>query len=187
MSSAPRIRSRGSEPLNQSRQPERRTLPMTIWVTLLPRAQARISSAIRSPGRTRVSPPSRSARRSVSATRSLAASPARRSAAVWTWIAVQGALQPVGQPLGVADQLGRTLAAMDAGQQPLARGPGAGEAVRAHVLDHLVVDALGRAAQRQLAQGGEVAVAEIVVERPAGGLGHVDLALVQPRRAARPA
>ena len=69
---------------------------------------------------------------------------------------------------------------MDAGQQPLARGPGAGEAVRAHVLDHLVVDALGRAAQRQLAQGGEVAVAEIVVERPAGGLGHVDLALVQP-------
>jgi hypothetical protein len=91
MSSAPRIRSRGSEPPNQSRQPERRTLPMTIWVMLLARAQARISSAIRSPGSTSVSPPSRSASRSMSATRSLIASPARRSPAVCTWIAVQGA------------------------------------------------------------------------------------------------
>ncbi len=90
-----------------------------------------------------------------------------------------GCTQAVGQPLGVADQLGRTLAAMHAGQQPLPRGPGAREAVGAHVLDHLVVDALGRPPQRQLAQGGQVAGAEIVVERPRGGFGHVDLALVQ--------
>ena len=157
MSSAPRIRSRGSEPPSSRASPSALTLPMMIWVTLLARAQASTSSAIRSPGQDQglaAQPLGQPQRVGDPVVRGLA------GAAVAGGLDMDrgpGRLQPVGQPLGVADQLGRTLAAMHADQQPLAGGPGAGEPVRAHVLDHLVVDALGRAAQRQLAQRGQVA------------------------------
>ncbi len=44
---------------------------------------------------------------------------------------------------------------------------------------HLRVDPLGGPAQRQLAQGDQVALAEEAVDRPRRLLGHVDLALAQ--------
>ena len=48
------------------------------------------------------------------------------------------------------------------------------------VAPHLRVDALGRAAQRELAQREEVALAEEVLHGALGLLGQVDLALAQP-------
>jgi hypothetical protein len=50
--------------------------------------------------------------------------------------------------------------------------------MRAHVAAHLRVDPLGRAAQRQLAQGREVAGLEEVLDRARGLLGDVDLAVL---------
>ena len=51
--------------------------------------------------------------------------------------------------------------------------------MRLHVAAHLRVDALGGAAQRQLAQRVEVAGLEEVLERALGLLGDVDLALLE--------
>ena len=48
-----------------------------------------------------------------------------------------------------------------------------------HVREQLLVDALGGAAQRQLAQRRQVAGREVVLERALGLLGDVDLALLQ--------
>ena len=63
-------------------------------------------------------------------------------------------------------------------RSPAAQGPAM--ALRLHVLEQLLVDPLGRAPQRQLAQRGQIARREIVLERALGLLGHVDLALLQP-------
>jgi hypothetical protein len=49
----------------------------------------------------------------------------------------------------------------------------------AAVGQHLVVDAVGRAAQGQLAQGDQVALAEEVADRPFRLLRQIDLALLQ--------
>ncbi|MGY4247384.1 hypothetical protein ACVIIZ_008792 [Bradyrhizobium sp. USDA 4523] len=59
-------------------------------------------------------------------------------------------------------------------------GPGAGNRIGLHVIEQLLVDPLGGAAQRQLAQRGQIAGREVVFQRPLGLLGHVDLALLQP-------
>ena len=50
----------------------------------------------------------------------------------------------------------------------------------AHVAQHLVVDPLGGAAQRQLAQRRQVAGREIVLQRALGLLADIDLALAEP-------
>ena len=62
-------------------------------------------------------------------------------------------------------------------RSPAAHGPGDG--ARLHVLEQLLVDALGRAPQGQLAQGREVGGREIVLERALGLLGNVDLAFLE--------
>ena len=63
-------------------------------------------------------------------------------------------------------------------RSPAAQGPAM--ALRLHVREQLLVDPLGGAAQRQLAQRGQVARREIVLQRPLGLLGHIDLAFLQP-------
>ena len=88
-------------------------------------------------------------------------------------------MQPVGQPLGVADEPGRARILADADQDALARGPGTGDRIRLHVGEQLLVDPLGRAAQRELAQRGQVAGREIMLQRPLGLLGDIDLAFPQ--------
>jgi hypothetical protein len=65
----------------------------------------------------------------------------------------------------------------DTHQETLGGRPGLGDGVLAPVAAHLRVDALGRAAQRQLAQGDQVAFAEEVVRRALGLLRDIDLAL----------
>ena len=91
-----------------------------------------------------------------------------------------GRVQPVRQPLGVAHEPCRPRVLADADQGAFTRRPGAGDGVGLHVGQQLLVDPLGGPAQRQLAQRGQVARREIMLERPLGLLGDVDLALLQP-------
>jgi len=49
----------------------------------------------------------------------------------------------------------------------------------AHIVDHLCVDALGRAAQRQLAQRGEIAGHEIAADGALRLLRNINLAFLQ--------
>ena len=84
---------------------------------------------------------------------------------------------PVGGALGVAHEPQRGFVGGDADQKPLARRPGAANGVAAHVIEQSAVHALGRAPQRQFAQGRQVAAREEAFERPAGLLGQIDLAV----------
>ena len=73
----------------------------------------------------------------------------------------------------------RNLVRADAGEQALGRRPGSFDRLLAQIVDHLVVDPLGGAAQRQLAQRRQIAGGEETLGRPSGRLRHIDLALVQ--------
>ncbi len=85
----------------------------------------------------------------------------------------------VGHAAGLADAEFGIRPCIDADEQAVAGGPGAINRVRAHVIDEGAVDAVGCAAERQLAQRGEVAAREEPVERAAGLIWHVDLAVLQ--------
>ena len=63
-------------------------------------------------------------------------------------------------------------------RSPAAHGPG--DRVGLHVGEQLLVDPLGGAPQRQFAQRRQIARREIMLERPLGLLGDIDLALLQP-------
>ena len=89
-------------------------------------------------------------------------------------------MQPVGQPLGVAHEAGRARVFADADQDALARRPRPRDRMRLHLGEQLLVDALGGAAQRQLAQRRQVAGREVVLQRALGLLGDVDLAFLEP-------
>ena len=89
-------------------------------------------------------------------------------------------MQPVSQPFGVTHQPRRTRILAKANQDALARGPGTGNRIRLHVSQELLVDALGGAPQRQLAQCGQIARREIMLKRALGLLWNIDLALFQP-------
>ena len=91
-----------------------------------------------------------------------------------------GCAQPVGLPLGMADEGRPPDAVVDADQDALARRPGAGDRVFLHMAEQLVVDPLRGTAQRQLAQGRQVARREIVRDGALGGLAEIDLALFEP-------
>ena len=67
----------------------------------------------------------------------------------------------------------------DAGEQALRGGPRALDRLLAQIVDHLVVDPVGRAAEREFAQRGQVAGGEEILGRAPRRLGHIDLALVQ--------
>ena len=62
-------------------------------------------------------------------------------------------------------------------RSPAAQGPG--DRVGAHVVDHLRVDALRRAAQREFAQRGQIARREIMADGPLRLVRHIDLAFLQ--------
>ena len=154
---------------------------MTIWVTLLRRrSRSTASDDVVAGQRRRVEPPSCSASFIASLTRGRAAAVAgRRRFGRSTWATVQGASIIVGQaPAGAHQVVGHGVAA-DQHQDALARRPGPVDAGAAHGADQLVVDGLGGAAQRHLAQRGQVLRLEEVVRGQARGLGHIDLALGQ--------
>ena len=91
-----------------------------------------------------------------------------------------GRVQAIRQPLGVAHEPGRPRVLAEANQDALARRPGAGDRVRLHVREQLLVDALGRPPQCQLAQRSQIPRREIMLQRPFGLRGDVNLALFQP-------
>ena len=89
------------------------------------------------------------------------------------------ALRPVASWLARRTTRSETSSAPDAGEQALGRRPRTFDRLLAQIVDHLVVDAIGRAAQRQFAQRGQIAGGEEVLGRPPGRLRHIDLAFVQ--------
>ena len=92
----------------------------------------------------------------------------------------EGSMQPVRQALGVAHEAGGARILADADQNALARRPGPWNGVGLHVREQLLVDPLGGAPQRELAQRGQVAGREVVLERALGLFGNVDLAFLEP-------
>ena len=84
-----------------------------------------------------------------------------------------------GHPGGAAHQLLGARVGAHAQQQRFARLPDRHHRLVAPVLLHLVVDPVGGAAQRQFAQGDQVALAKEVAHRAFGLLRQVDLALLQ--------
>ena len=90
-----------------------------------------------------------------------------------------GGMQAVGEALGVTHEPCRARVLADADEQALARSPWARNGPRLHLVEQLLVDALGGAPQRQLAQSGQIGGREEMLERALGLLGDVDLALFQ--------
>ena len=91
----------------------------------------------------------------------------------------EGGVQAVGQALGVAHEPGATGVFVDADEDALAGGPRPGDRARLHLAQQLLVDPLGGAAQRELAQRGEVLRREEVLQRALRLVRHVDLAFAQ--------
>jgi hypothetical protein len=67
----------------------------------------------------------------------------------------------------------------DTSQQALGSGPRAFDRFLTQIVDHLVVDPIGGAAQRQLAQRRQIAGSEEVLGRPPRRLRHINLAFVE--------
>ena len=90
-----------------------------------------------------------------------------------------GRMQAVGEALGIAYEARGARILADADHDALARGPGSGNRVGLHVDEQLLIDPLGGAPQRQLAQRGEIAGREIMLQRAFGLLWDVNLAFLQ--------
>ena len=91
----------------------------------------------------------------------------------------EGRVQPVRQPFGVPHEAGRARVLADADQDALAGRPRSRDRVRLHLREQLLVDPVGGAAQRQLAQRRQLGGREEMLERAFGLLGNVDLALLE--------
>ncbi len=92
---------------------------------------------------------------------------------------VPGRLQAAGEAGAGAHQPFRTRAGADADQQRIARLPHRLRRNLAAVGQHLLIDAVGGAAQCQLAQRDQVALAEKVADRPLSLQRQVDLAFLE--------
>ena len=88
-------------------------------------------------------------------------------------------MQTIREALGIAYQPCGARVFADADEQALARGPGTRDGTRLHLVEKLLVDALGRAPERELAESGEIGRREEVLERALGLLRDVDLSLFQ--------
>ncbi len=88
-----------------------------------------------------------------------------------------GRVHHVGEAPAGAHQRWRHRVARDQHQDALARRPWPFDAAPTHGVDQLVVDRLGDAPQRHLAQSGQVLRLEEVGRGDVSGVGHVDLAL----------
>ena len=87
-------------------------------------------------------------------------------------------VQPVGHQPGVADKTESAGVLVDTDKETIARRPRARDRLRLHSAQELIIDPLGGAAQRKLAQGGQIVVGEEMFQRPLGLLRDVDLALL---------
>ena len=86
-------------------------------------------------------------------------------------------VQPIGETLRVAHKPGRARVLADADEKPLAGGPRTRNCPRLQLAEQLLIDALCRAPERELAERRQVGGGEKVLERALGLLGNVDLAV----------
>ena len=89
-------------------------------------------------------------------------------------------VQRRGEAAPGADQLFRGRAGGDAYQEALSRLPYFANALVFAVIPHLLFDALRGAAQAQLAQRDQIALAEEIADRALGLLRQIDLAFPEP-------
>ncbi len=87
--------------------------------------------------------------------------------------------QPVGLAAGVTHEACTVAAMVEADQNTVSCRPGAGNRMRLHVVQELLVHPLGGAAQGKFAQGRQVAGGKVVFDGTARGGRHIDLAIVQ--------
>ncbi len=88
--------------------------------------------------------------------------------------------QPGRQPGGGADQLFAAGVMADAQQNGVAGMPDFFLALTVAPGAHLLIDPIGGTAQRQLAQGDEVALAKEVLDGPLGLAADIDFSLIEP-------
>ncbi|MNT23205.1 hypothetical protein D3C72_1586170 [compost metagenome] len=93
---------------------------------------------------------------------------------------MQIALQLLAQAVGAADDVFGVGVRADAGHHGFARAPYRFDGAVAPIGLHVVVHMVGGAAQRQLAQGDQVAFAKEIARGVAGLFGQIDLAFFQP-------
>ena len=86
----------------------------------------------------------------------------------------------VGHTLAGTDQRFGGRGFVDADQDALLCRPGAAKSIGLHQPQHLVVDAAGGRAQRELAQRRQIGLGEVIVQCPADGAAAINLALMQP-------
>ena len=91
-----------------------------------------------------------------------------------------GRIHDVGKALCRSHDHASVVVRADAGEDALARRPRPLDGLRLHAIDEVGVDALGGAAQGELAQRRQVLRLEEPLARPVGHVGHVDLALGEP-------
>ena len=89
-------------------------------------------------------------------------------------------VQGVGQAFGMAHDGGAAFIGADQRQHPFAAWPRTRRAGLAHPVAHILIDMLGRLPQRDLTQGGEVALLEIALQRACRGVGAVDAPAGEP-------
>ena len=88
--------------------------------------------------------------------------------------------QRIGQALGRAHQPRSARLLADGDDDPFADGEAARQRMATGIVEHLCIDRLCRAAQRQFAQRGQVRLGKKMIERPARLSRDIDFALLQP-------
>ena len=88
-----------------------------------------------------------------------------------------GRLAAISLPLGVAYDLRRRLALINADQQALPCRPRRILALRLAMATHLLVDRIGGTAHGEFTQGGQISRREVVAKRALRLIGRIDLAL----------
>ena len=178
MSCVRRTSSCGKERRSSSLKKPPRERPITIWVTFSNLAK-RSSSAGRSlPVSVWVSAPSALGKLH-GVVQPLARGVVEVRARPFDGDRNPGRVHQVGEPLGRAHHRRRNRVGSDAGQNALAGRPRAFDRLRLHALDQIGIDALGRAPQRQFAQGGQILRLEEALDGARGGVLDIDLSLRQ--------
>ena len=176
MPEARRTISSGSERPRKRANQSAAERPITICVTFSRRAKRRISS-----GRWRAGEPRELGAEALGEPHRLVDALQRPVARLLEIEAAEmhrdpGRVEPAREPAAGAHHGLRQGIGADADEDALGRRPGAFDGVLAQIDDHLVVDPIGRAPERELAQGGEIAGLEEIVRRAPGILGQIDLA-----------
>ena len=89
-------------------------------------------------------------------------------------------MKPVRQALGVPNETGAAHVIADADEDAFTRGPRSLDGPRLHFREQLLIDPIRGAAQRELAQRGQVCRRKEMLEGAFGLSGNVDFALSQP-------